>query len=367
MEKFLKTLTLKKVLRILFILVTLAIIFAPVVTALSNVAHISPLLAAAFLATCFFLLPKTGIKGVVSSGIQKEIWEADIVGNLFKDNEFMRYSYDASQYVLEGKVVHIPNAGIVPAVQKNRAVLPGTVTQRTDVDVTYPLDEYTTDPILIKYSEALELSYDKRQSVTGESQAQLRQQVAENMIVEWAPPSTSVVLTSGGAVAAQVPGATGNRAIFQLADLQTAMTKMNNQNIPMPERYALMSANMYDQFINGMNATTYRDFSRAFNEKEGILGRLYGFNIMMRSSVMTYDATNTVKPVGAAGATTDDDAVLCWQRNSLEHALGTVQMFEQMQAPTYYGDIFSFLVMMGGRIRRNDGLGVLAIVQAPHA
>ena len=31
--------------------------------------------------------------------------------------------------------------------------------------------------------------------------------------------------------------------------------------------------------------------------------------------------------------------------------------------PTYYGDIFSFLQRGGGRIARNDGRGVLGIIQ----
>lgn len=308
-----------------------------------------------------YLIKTPAIKGVFTAGIQKEIWEADIVANLFKNNQFLNYAFNADQYVLQGKVVHIPNAGGTPSVSKNRSSLPATVGQRTDVDITYNLDEYTSDPVLIPNADTVELSYDKRQSVTGEAQSALRETVAENLLVKWAP--TTVLKTTGSAVAASAPSGTGNRKAIVLADLQAAMKALNKNDIPNESRYALFSAEMYDQFITSLSATQYRDFSQAYDPVNGILGRLYGFNIMMRSSVLIYDASYAVKAVGAAGATTDNEAVLCWQQNSVERALGEVKFFEDMQNPLYYGDIYSFLVRMGGRIRRNDSKGVLVIAQ----
>jgi len=38
-------------------------------------------------------------------------------------------------------------------------------------------------------------------------------------------------------------------------------------------------------------------------------------------------------------------------------------MFEDLSSPTYYGDIYSFLVRAGGRPMRSDVAGLLAIVQ----
>src|SRR5256885_16383883 len=71
--------------------------------------------------------------------IQKEIWTKYIAENLFKDNEFLNYAFNADQYVLEGKVVHIPNAGVTANIVKNRTVLPATVIQRADIDITFRL------------------------------------------------------------------------------------------------------------------------------------------------------------------------------------------------------------------------------------
>ena len=119
--------------------------------------------------------------------IQKEIWQDHIEGNLFKNNEFLLASTDVSQYVLQGSVVHIPQAGALPTVVKDRSSLPASVTQRTDTDVTYALNEYTTDPILIPNADTVELSYNKRENILSEHEAALRQVTADNILVDWAP------------------------------------------------------------------------------------------------------------------------------------------------------------------------------------
>jgi hypothetical protein len=298
--------------------------------------------------------------------IEKEIWQNHIEGNLFKNNEFLNAVVNADQYVLQGKVVHIPQAGGTPTVVKNRSSLPASVTSRTDTDVTYSLDEYTTDPVKIANAEKVELSYDKRESVLGESQSALRETIAENILVTFAPSgATRIIRTTGAAVAAHMPDATGLRKKFMPADLKAASLKLDKDGVSIEDRFCIFSADMYDQFTDALTETQYRDFSKAYDEKSGILGKLFGFTIYKRASVLAFSNATppVVKAYGAAGAATDNDAVLCWQKNALERALGEIVPFENMGDPTYYGDIYSFLVRMGGRKRRDDQKGVLVIVQ----
>ena len=66
---------------------------------------------------------------------------------------------------------------------------------------------------------------------------------------------------------------------------------------------------------------------------------------------------------GEEVATTACAIGLFWHPNCVRRALGTTKMFETAGDPTYYGDIFSFLQRGGGRIARNDGRGVLGIIQ----
>jgi len=299
--------------------------------------------------------------------IQKEIWQSHIEGNLFKNNEFLLASYDAGQYVLQGKVVHIPQAGALPNIVKNRSNLPASVSQRADTDITYSLDEFSTDPILIPQAESIELSYNKRESVLSEYEAALRQLIAESVLYDWCPTVTDNLLrTSGAVVNSHLAGTTGNRKKFVSSDLKAAQLALNKQNIPLEDRYALLSADMFQQLTDDLSATQYRDFSMTFDAKEGVLGKLFGFNIMMRSNVVSYtnDTTPAAKAFGSLSAPDENDAVLCWQKNAVERALGSIHFFERTGDPTYYGDIYSIAIRMGSRKRRNDEKGILAIVQA---
>jgi hypothetical protein len=60
---------------------------------------------------------------------------------------------------------------------------------------------------------------------------------------------------------------------------------------------------------------------------------------------------------------TDCDAVVCWQKNSAEAAVGEIKMFQNIEDPQYYGSIYSGLVRSGGRKTRINSEGIGAIVQ----
>ena len=65
--------------------------------------------------------------------LQPEIWQADIVENLYRDNAFLMEATNGDQYVTGGRAVHIPQAGQPSNVVANRASLPATVLKRTDL------------------------------------------------------------------------------------------------------------------------------------------------------------------------------------------------------------------------------------------
>lgn len=326
-------------------------------------------LAAVGIGGALSLIPKS-VSGALPMAIQVEIWENDIIEGLWASNRFLNFAFNADQFVLQGKVVHIPQAGAAPGTKVNRTKLPADVKRRTDVDITYAIDEITSDPFHIPNADTVELSYDKRTSVTSEMRAAVYEAAALNMLYRWFPAeAVRIARTTGEELDAHLDAATGKRLALTLKDIKNAQTLFNKDNVPTGERYLMVDAVMYDQITNEMSANQNRDFLAAYNEKDGILGRIFGFNVIMRSQVMRYTnaATPARKQWDAAGAATDNAAALVWQKNSLERALGGVKFFENTGDPTYYGDIYSMLIRLGGRIRRNDGKGVLAIVQAAGA
>jgi hypothetical protein len=300
-----------------------------------------------------------------ANGMVMEVWAKYIMERFFKDNSFLSMAYDDSDYVLQGRIVHIPQPGSKPVVQVNRSVFPATAVRRTDTDILYSLDEYTTDPTHIPNIDAINLSYNKQDSVLGDHMAVLTETVADVMLLKWAADATTVHTTGGSTAATVGPvGAqTGNRFGFHNRDLQALMIKMNANNVPKIDRHVLIDDNMYGYFYDTLGDTNAKDFSRYADAENGIVGKLHGFHIMTRSSVLAATNADAIKALGSVVTTTDCLGSIAWQKNTVAFAIGDKMLFQRLNDPLYYGDVNSLLVMAGGRVRRADGLGVYNIIQ----
>lgn len=321
------------------------------------------------------------LKGSLGA-IQVEIWQNHIEEEIFKQNDFLRLSHNADDNVISSKVVHIPQSGGSGNVVKNRTSLPAAIRKRTDTDVIYLLDEYTTDPVVIPHADTKELSYDKRASVIGEDVNKLTQVVAENTLYNWlsggaygsyaahALPTAHQLLTTGSTVDAAlvgVPGATGNRKGASRADLQRLRSFFVKQNRWFEgQMYGLLDPEMEAQLFpaNDIVTATYMNNVTEQERREGVMYKAHGFKLMTRSSVVGVNTDNSIKAPGETSNATDDAASLFWYKEAVEYAYGGVEAFFQEKAPTMYGDVYSFLARSGGRARRADYKGVAILKQA---
>ncbi|MDR1848129.1 MAG: hypothetical protein LBR17_08475 [Bacteroidales bacterium] len=324
----------------------------------------------------------TGVLNI--GGLTPEIWEKDIVENIFKNNEFLLKSVDESQYVVGGTVVHIPQAGAPSAAVRNRTNLPATITTRTDVDITYPLDEITTDPRRISQKDIDELSYDKRQSVISEDRAAINEFVAECILGAWKP---SYYIKTTGAGAAATYG-TGNRKALTYNDFKNAKQIFNKWGIPKTDRYVVLPSELINQLTTEIKAMTTPLVSAVYSMSTGQLEKLEGFTIFERATVALASSTASLtavtnKPYFESssdirytpeqfvsiefGTTNPADTAamigLFWQKSCVCRAVGETRMFSNEGDPTYFSDIYSFLQRVGGRARRADGRGILGIVE----
>jgi hypothetical protein len=296
--------------------------------------------------------------------IQVEMWQPQIKEELFAVNTFLNHLRDADEYVVGGRTVHIPQSGGPSDVEKNRAVLPAQISKRVDTDITYVLDEYTTDPVLIPNADKVELSYDKMRSVIQENTGKLMEYIGDDLLFKLIEnvPAGKKIPTTGGNAAATAPGGTGNRKIIDEADIRTAAVQLDKDNVPTNNRYLLLPADMYNQLMSD-DSLKYA-FQNPVSLRSGDIPELFGFKLLKRSSVARVDNSLAPKDPTAANATTDAEAAIFWQMNSLERALGDVTMFDNYGRAEYYGDIFSFLIRMGGRACRADNKGYGIIYRA---
>lgn len=292
--------------------------------------------------------------------LQKQIWLNSIVEPLFANNTFAVRSIDHSPFVTN-KTVHVPNAGSAPSVVKNRSSFPASAAQRTDYDLTYDINEYSTDPVHIQNAEQVELSYNKRESVLKQMKAALADNVHIDLALSWVPSGYAKVGTSGAATPSHLASTTGNRQAMTKADVLAVKNLFDLDDVPQGGRCMLLDAVMYNQLLSSLSESEAAAFNASVDAQRGIVGKLYGFDFYMRSTVFRVVAAGT--SMASSTAATNSAAGLAWQEDCVSRALGNHELFENEKDALFYGDVMSALVRAGGKYIRNDKKGVAVIYQ----
>lgn len=305
--------------------------------------------------------------------LQQEIWAKDIQENFYQNNEFLQKATDHSMWV-NFKTVHIPQAGSAGTVEQNRSLLPAAITSRTDSELTYNLNEYTHEPILITNLEEIQISYNKRSSVLMNITEQLKYVIATQTLYAWAPSGSSrQVRTSGSTSTYNLPHstATGSRKMLTIADLTAAKLILDKDNVPKTGRVLLIPDYMFDiDLLNISGINQAYGFGQPVLPN-GVVARILGFDIYTRPDVLVYDNTGTpvIKAINGDGsltsaATTDNGAAIAYHPSFVAKAMGSIEMFYEEKSPIYYGNILSALIMHGASKMRTDQKGIVSIVQS---
>lgn len=303
--------------------------------------------------------------------LQKEAWSDQIQENLYVQNNWIMSSKDDSQYAAF-KLVHIPQSGASSTITKNNASWPLTAVQRTDLDFTYQVDDYSTQNFFVTDFEELQLSYDKRQSIIQDYIKEIFDSVANNTAFNWSPSGTAsrVVRTTGATVStALAPGATGTRNALTLLDIIAAKSIMDKEGIPADGRVMVMNTDQYNnQFLQIPNISQFYQSNNDTLPK-GVVREIYGFMIYIKPLVTSYDSTGiTLKTRNdngtvASPATTDNLGILCYHPDFVSRAMTAIDTFYFAGSPSYQGDLMSARIAMGSKYRRLDFKGTVSIVQ----
>lgn len=313
--------------------------------------------------------------------IQRELWIEDIVENLGLNDSFAKFARQSPAEYIHNKYVHIPQSGADPDVVVDRTSLPATATRRVDDDIVFRIQSLSTDPVAITDQELNFETKDKIRSVLAGHVRKLSNSVHTNLIYSWvagvtanasagnagsATAAASVIRTTGSAIVAHLAGATGNRKGLTYADLRKAKLKLDNQNIPLEGRYALLDPDMESQLMSDPELQGFKNTVSVNNGSGSLAGQVIAsFTIIVRTvtGVFNNASTPVIKAVGAASATTDNGVVVCWQMDNVERAMGSVNFFERARDPQYYGNLYSTEIFHGGTKIRKNGDGIVCIVQ----
>lgn len=296
--------------------------------------------------------------------LQTEVWIDTLQENFFPDNSFVQKSEDDSQYV-DNKTVHVPNAGRPSKVQVNRRTKPAQPTERTDQDLTYELDELTSDPVHISHADTVELSYNKRSSIILNDKEEMRRVASELILQRWAKGADSAhtILTDGAQRDAHTTQGTGRRLKMTDKVVHQIAIRMDKQDLPATGRYLIIDSDMYADLLDSLTEANRMAFLASADVSKGTVGRLYNIDIFSRSTVLRMKANGELITTPDGGDATEVAAGFAWQKSCVSRAMGKIEMFASEKDPQYYGDIYSFLMRLGGSYRRYDKKGLFLIAE----
>lgn len=318
-----------------------------------------------------------GAKGLSYMSLLTEVWSQQISENLYQNNDFMKRATDHSMWISH-KTVHVPQAGATSVVEQNRSIFPASIGSRVDSELTYNLNQYTADPMLIQNLEELQISYPKRQSILFNIMSALNNTVALQSLYTWAGTGAArIVQTSGSTSTLNLPTstATGSRKQLTIADLTKVKQILDADNVPSQGRVLLLPSYMYN--IDLLNITGINQ-AYGFGKPvlpDGVVSQLMGFDIMIRPDVTLFDNTGTpvIKAINGDGtvtspASTDQGGGLAFHPAFIARALGSIQPYYNAGSggnglPEYYGSIFSAEVMHGATKLYSNQKGVVSLVQ----
>lgn len=303
------------------------------------------------------------------AGVLTEVWVRTIQEVLFaRNNEFLRASVNHDAFVVN-KTVHIPQAGSLPGVTKNRTVFPAPVISRDDTTLDYDLDSFSVDPVRIGRIEEVQISYAKRQSVMSQHMNKLMDLIAREGIFNWASDTAvNQVRTTGATSTTNLPkGATGSRKKVILADLATVAQTMDDQDIPDDGRWLMLPSKMYYELFT-IQDLIRDDIIGEITLPAAAIKKILNFNIIKRSSntVVKYDNVSTPqrKAVGAAETTDANFGAIAWHVDSVATALGAIEVFADEKSATMMGDVISADVLSKTTKLRTDEAGIVTLIQA---
>ena len=304
--------------------------------------------------------------------ISPKLFSKDLARELFPMNSFY---VKAFKDIAAGNVnsVDIPIAGALGEAGIGNPSYPLAVAERTDDVKNYPLTQIYASPILVTREEDIVLNYNKQQDVARAMGEGMATKAADYAANAWGPTAAaSILLTSGtGTRTTSLTGASGVRKVITKADLIAVRKAFMKQNLPnLNGMIAVLTPDQYDDIINLVEFVDYEKTGAVSKLESGILGRILGFEIMVRwnnalgSIGLHYAPSTKTKKDNGTVAATDSPAALFFHPNYVRYAEAFPDTIINRNVPGYLGGtILEAVVRFGATQSRGDGKGVIALVE----
>jgi hypothetical protein len=288
-----------------------------------------------------------------STSIYTEHWlKNQVQEKIASANNFLQYSKDHTPFVNNTRV-HIPQAASPSSISVDNSSFPLSVNTRSDSDNYYDIHKFSSDAMQVEDMEAVELSYDLKDSILSQDINEIRDIINDYMLYYWAEDAasgSSLVETSS----------------ITFDDMLSLAEKFDEDNISRMGRKFIVNPSMAHSLYKIDRFEKTNDLNNNISI-DGYVGRLAGFDIFVRDTVLeasgsTGSSALTIIPPSVATGVTEYDVGLAWHPDYVSRAFGDVKLFMTDNHPLYQGTLLSFAVRAGGNKMRSDGKGVYGLV-----
>ena len=289
------------------------------------------------------------------STLNKQIWTDQIQKNFYPAVSFLSYAKDFSQFV-EYDIINMAETGFDPNVLINNKTYPIAIKEREDTPLSFELDLFETENTLVRNPEAIELSYNKMESVIYGHKMALQTRTATKAAHAFAPDGNSdftpVITTTGE------DNGEGHKRL-KVEDILKLKRRFDLLDIPVDKRFLVLDPRHTEDLILA-DLRSFKDITDFVN---GEPRRFAGFNILEFTKNPTYNATTLQKEkFGKAKANTDTFCSFAFSADEVMKADGSFKMYERINDPELRGTVIGFDKRFIALPIRNKGIG--AIVSA---
>lgn len=279
-------------------------------------------------------------RGLLFAGLFKEIWIGKLMENFYPDGSFLLESEDMTAFV-ENNTINLADAGVDPVVLVNNTTYPVPLSERTDNPLALPLDYLDTVNTVVRNATAIQLAYNKLESVIRQHRMALAKTSVKKAAHAYGPTSntdiTPVLSIGGGSI------------IDVIIDAESAYDALD---VPADGRILVLCP-AHKAALKKADKLLFKD---VFGQKGS--GELYSFKVYNTSVTPTYNA-GVKNAYGAVPAMGDQKSSLFYSKYEVMRADGEYDMFSRLKDPEARGDIIGFQKRFIALPIRNKAIGAI--------
>lgn len=286
------------------------------------------------------------------SALNKQIWTDQIMQNYYQEANFLKYTQDFTENV-NFDIINMADCGFDPEVLVNNTTYPIAISTREDTPLSFELDLFETTNTKVSNPEAMELAYNKMESVIYSHRMALQAKTGAKAAHAYSPNTdtinTPIISTTGA------DNGDGFKRM-QVIDVLKLKRKFDALKIPADKRYLVLEPrHLEDMIVEDLKA--FKDITDIVNGKPK---RFAGFNILEYGENAIYNADTKIKKAfGSIPQATDTYSSFAFSSDEVMRADGTVQIYERINDPELRATVIGFDKRFIALPIRNKAIGAI--------